>query len=273
MTFAELLATVPDVIWSGIIGAVLALMGVMLVNWSNTTRLKLQLAHDSDEKVRQRKAELRKDVYLTVVEEMVKASSHLGALPQANLSNDMMMPVQGFFAAAAKLQIVAETETAVLVGDLVSTYGELMFNVMGHAAPVQAARADADRDQKFYDKCQNEIARVLAAMKQHSESGSVDNEAFKRLNRSYEFATAQAEKYTLQQKEHLRQANFHQLSFLRALVPQMKTIGLKTMSVTVQIRRELELDTNQEALSAQFKTQWQRMDAVMENLFKSLERV
>ena len=51
MTFAELLATVPDVIWSGIIGAVLALMGVMLVNWSNTARLKLQLAHDSDEKL------------------------------------------------------------------------------------------------------------------------------------------------------------------------------------------------------------------------------
>lgn len=272
MTLAALLASVPDVIWSGIIGSVLTLLGVMLVNWSNTTRLKLQLAHDSEEKVRQRRAELRKGVYLSVVEEMVKASSHLASLPQANVSNDMMAPLQGFFAAAAKLQMVAETETAILVGDLVSTYGELMFSVMGLAAPVQAARADADRDRTFYDKCQSEVERLLAAMKQHNESGNADHEAFERLNRSYEFASSQAEKYSSQQSEHLQKATTHQLTFVRALVPQMKAVGLKTMNVSIQIRRELELDSDPEALSAQLKLQWQRMDAALENLLQSLER-
>ena len=272
MTIAALLASVPDVIWSGIIGSVLTLAGVMLVNWSNTTRLRIQLAHDSEEKLRQRRAELRKGVYLTAVEEMVKASSHLASLSQANVSNDMMAPLQGFFASAAKLQLVADTETAVLVGDLVSTYGELMFGVMALAAPAQTARADAERDRAFYDKSQSEVDRILAAMKQHNESGNVDQKAFERLERSYEFASSQTKKYSSQQSENLRHATAHQLNFVRALIPQLKTIGLKTMNVSIQIRRELELDTDPEAMTIQLKAQWQRMDAALENLLHSLER-
>ena len=58
----SLIATVPAVVWSGVIAAVLTLSGVFSSNWSNTYHLKLQLEHDSNEKAKERKATLRRDV-------------------------------------------------------------------------------------------------------------------------------------------------------------------------------------------------------------------
>jgi hypothetical protein len=82
MHIIDFLARVPDVIWSGLIASVVTLSGVMISNRSNTKRLIRQLAHDSQEKHKERFASMRRDVYLKAAEELAKVSSFFGRLPQ-----------------------------------------------------------------------------------------------------------------------------------------------------------------------------------------------
>src|SRR4051794_30236818 len=84
-TIVSLFQSVPDVIWSALIASLLTLSGVLVSNWSNTNRLKLQLQHDAHEKSKERVSTLRRDVYLRVAEELVRANAHLGSLPQLDL--------------------------------------------------------------------------------------------------------------------------------------------------------------------------------------------
>lgn len=103
------LQSIPDVIWSGLIASVLTLSGVLISNSSNTSRLKLQLQHDAGQKTTERIAALRRDVYLQAAEELTKANTYLGSLSQIDLAKtNASEGMQGFFGAAAKLQLVAE---------------------------------------------------------------------------------------------------------------------------------------------------------------------
>ena len=70
--------TIPDVIWSGLIASVLTLGGVLISNRSNSSRLKLQLRHDAEQKTTERTASLRRDVYLEAAEQLTKANAYLG---------------------------------------------------------------------------------------------------------------------------------------------------------------------------------------------------
>jgi len=110
------LKSIPDVIWSGLIASMLTLGGVLISNGSNTNRLKLQLQHDANEKTKERTATLRREVYLRAAEELVKANAHLATLPQLDLSKTNLGDgLQGFFSATARLQLIAEPKTALLV--------------------------------------------------------------------------------------------------------------------------------------------------------------
>src|ERR1051325_8996126 len=127
----EFLASVPPpVIWStvsGLIGAVIALIGalggVALSNVSHSKRLRIQLQHDAAENAKERKAQLRRDVYLVAVEEIAKVTSHLGSLAQVDVTTtNPADALKGFQGATAKLVLVAEPKTALLVSDLASKY-------------------------------------------------------------------------------------------------------------------------------------------------------
>lgn len=145
----SLLASIPGVIWSGVVGAALALCGVLVSNRGNTARLRIQLDHDAREKGKERTAALRRDVYQRVVEELVKANVHLAGLPSLDPTKvNIGEGLQGFFSTAARLQLVAEPKTALLMNTLVSEYGELLIDLMAELMPVHAAQSDiqiADR--------------------------------------------------------------------------------------------------------------------------------
>ena len=64
----DFLTSIPGTVWSGFIGALIALSGVLISNRNNTERLRIQLEHDAAEKQRERITALRRDVYLCAME-------------------------------------------------------------------------------------------------------------------------------------------------------------------------------------------------------------
>jgi hypothetical protein len=268
----EIFHSIPDVVWSGIIASVLTLSGVLISNRSNTSRLRIQLQHDSSEKARERTATLRREVYLLAAEELTKANSHLASLPQADLAKTNAADgLQGFFAAAAKLQLVAEPQTALLVNRLVGAYGELLLRLLERLMPLQKAKSDIAINDQLYNKAQSEIQRVLAEMAKFNESAQVNDLVFGALQRSCSAYQSQANDYAHASQAAWTEFNTLNVKFLRQLLSDMKLIGDQQIPVLVEIRRDLGLTADLEAMRSQMEEQWARMSSQIDNMISALQ--
>lgn len=265
------LQSIPSAFWVGIIGSISALAGVLLANKSNTTRLRIQLDHDSHEKSRQRLADLRKNVYLDAAEELVKANAYLGSLIQADLTKlDTPTQVQSFMAAAAKVQLVSSPATVTLVADLVATFSEALFESLVMLKPVQDARTGAKIADEFYEGRQTEIKKLLTEMRESGEAGRKDHESLARLNQQFDGVMKQSEEYADERSMHQKQMTISQLAFMRSFLPKIKAIGMKSALATAAIRRELDLDGESQFFEEQQKQQWTRIEAAIDGFAKSV---
>ena len=273
MTISSLISAVPDVIWSAVVASVLTLSGVLIANRSTTARFRLQLKYDAEEKARERKAILRREVYLQAAEESVKASNRLGSLPQADLSKtNLADECQGFFIAAAKVQLVSEPKTASVAGELATMYGELILKVLAKIMPLQSLRSDIAIRDAHYNRTQSEISRILAAMTQFNESKQSDANVFQALNRSFEFHQGQAVTFATERAALWEQHNSLHFAFVRYLLIEMKQLGQHQVQVMVEIRRELELDTNAAHFSHQMEMQWKRLSEQVDTFLEALAK-
>ena len=268
---ASLLASIPDVFWSGIIGAVLALSGVLISNRSNTTRLRIQLQHDANEKAKERTASLRREVYLRTVEELVKANSHLASLPnldptKVNLGDGL----QGFFSAAARLQLVAEPKTALLVNKLVGEYGEFVIDLLALLQPVHAARSDIQIADSHYTRVQSEVTRVLGELTKINESGNPNSAAFQGLGRSFDFHQGQSSKFASDSKAAWSRFNKANIVFQRAVITKLRDLAPRQVPVMIELRRDLGLNGQMDELEAQMRQQIQRMEDRFNALISAL---
>ena len=103
-----------------------------------------------------------------------------------------------------------------------------------------------------------------------NESGKPDPEQFAGLSRSFEFQREQAAKHAVAQQTALDQAKSLHLRFLTELLPSMKVIGMKTMTLSIEIRREFDVDSDSVAMEAELRAQWKRMDESVDSLLRGL---
>ena len=266
------LRSIPDVIWSGVIASVLALSGVLIANRSNTNRLRIQLQHDAAEKAKERTATLRREVYLRAAEELTKANSHLASLPQSDLAKtNAAEGLQGFFAAAAKLQLVAEPKTALLVNQLVATYGELLLRLLARLIPLQKARTDISINDGLYNKAQAEVTRVLAEMAKFNEAAQVSDAVFNALQRAFDSYQCQAETYAAERSASWDEFNRLNFEFCRQLLTDMRGLGEQQIPVLIEIRRDLGLTAELGAFREQMEAQWNRMSAQLDAMLRALQ--
>lgn len=264
--------SVPDVIWSGVIASILTLGGVLVSNRSNTKRLRIQLQHDAAEKSKERTATLRRDVYLQAVEELTKANNHLATLPQCDpTKTNLGDGFQGFFGAAAKLQLVAEPKTALLVNELVATYGEVVLRLMAQLSPLHNTRSDISINDDLYNKTQAQVDRVLAEMAKFNEAAQVDDAIFAALRRSFDGYQTQATKYATDRSAAWDKFNSLNVTFVKQLLKEMRAIGEQQIPVLIEIRRDLGLTTELDAFRRQMESQWNRMSVQLDALIHTLQ--
>ena len=272
MSICNLLSDIPDVVWSGITASLLTLSGVMLSNRDNTKRLQLQLQHDSDEKAKQRKADLRKDVYLHAAEEVVKANTYLSTIQKADLTkSNGAEGLQGFFSAAAKLQIICEVKTSLLVGELVGAYGALLFKLLLKARPIHNLQHSIKIRNDFYDQTQSQITRVLAEMTQFNEAGKTDTTIFAALNRSYEIFQGQSTNCNEERQKLYDQLNVLEFAFAREISEEMNQVNELIMNVMIEIRKELDFDGDMNLFIQQMHDQRRKSSEQLDSFLKGLE--
>lgn len=155
--FIDWFVSIPPIIWSGAIGALLAsamsYVGIRSANQSSLKRLHAQHQYDRDEAVKQRshdaqqkeedrKAAIRREVYTEAVEEVHAVLAVIGGLPMKPLNmskNNDSDGLQAFLKANAKVWLVAEVDAAHLSRELTSQMGEVYFKALSSAYPLRLA--------------------------------------------------------------------------------------------------------------------------------------
>jgi hypothetical protein len=272
----QLIQSVPDAVWSGLIASaltsILTIGGVLISNRSNTNRLKLQLQHDATQKSSERIAALRREVYLRAVEELTKANAYLAYLPQADFTKmNAGKGLQGFFAATAKLQLVAEPKTALLVNQIVAEYNELVLKLLGAVMPLQHLRSDITICSGLYEQAQSEIKRILSEMAKFNESAQTNEAVFRALQKAVSFHQAQAQQYSSERSEHWRNFNKLNAEFCRSFAREMQRLVEMQIPVLIAIRQDLGLTGELDAFKAQMQANADRMTKQIDTLINSLQ--
>jgi hypothetical protein len=272
MCISQFFQNVPDVIWSGIIASVLTLSGVLVANRSNTTRLKVQLTHDREEKAKERISSMRREVCLMAVEELVKINAFLGSLPQQDiLKNNLADGFVGFQSASARLQLVAEPKTTLLAMQLSAAYGELFIDLLQQIMILGNAKSDIQIADDLYIKANNEVQRILSAMTLQNETGVPDQQKFDALQRSLKFNQEQASKYSAALSAGWDKFNEGNNAFARHLLLRLRDIAPQQMKLTVEIRRDLGLLGDLFEVEAEMQKQLTRMEEKMNQFLQSVE--
>jgi len=257
---------VPDVVWSGVIASGITFFGVWISNRSNTDRLRLQLQNDTNEKAKQRRGDLRKTVYLEMVEQLVKANMHLAALPNLDLTTvNPADGLSGFSAAVAKLQLISTIDTGDLVSDLQAKHMALFMQAMVRSQALQRLKTDIDIQNDLYEHANMEVKRILAAMAAFNEAARKDGEIFAALNRSCEFQQKLAGQYAEKRAALWQERNAAHVEFSKFIITGAADLADSTVPATVAIRSELEIEGDGDDIELRLRKRATATRAAMES--------
>lgn len=263
---------VPDVIWSAIVASGITFLGVMLSNRSNTNRLVLQLNHDASEKSKEKTSNLRREVYLKVVEDIEVTNVHIGNLASRDLANlNLTSELQAITASIAKLKLVAEPETSKLAGDLSTEFGVLFFKLLPRLTAVQNARADIEINNSLYESSSAEASRVIQQMNKFHEEGRQDANIFQALQSSYEFNSSQAQQYADERAIAYDALLVGIHDFNTMLLPEMKELSKLQLKVMMAIRKDLGIACDEADFQRQLERQWAVMEAGYGDVMRDLK--
>jgi len=223
------------------------------------------LKHDSEEKSKQRKSDLRSDVYLKVAEELIKINMYLPSIPQLDFTKvNVSDAMRDFFSVATKLQMVAEVETSLKVIKLLGYYNELLIKIISKSIPIQQQQKDIANLTEQYVVVQSEINQILEVMANFNESVISNQVSFEIFTRSLERKQDETLKLKTKMENLSKQYKSVQLNFLKEFIPEIKIIGQLTVPLMVEIRREMDvggdIDTYMKHMEEQFSKSSAQLD-------------
>jgi hypothetical protein len=269
---AQSALSVPTVIWSGILASFISLAGVVLSNRNSIARLREQLQHDAREKHRDRLSDLREQVYLPLMDRLIKAQGHLGSLAAKDpTAPDFGEPIQAAIAELAKVQIVGARDTAAIAADLTATYSESLLRLLGAAVPLHELKTDIKIAGDMYDQQYAQGCRVLSEITAQNESGAPDPVRFAALQRSFDYYRDQYTQYATERDQVWQSYNAQNRQFMAAVLEETKTLSKMQAKLNFAIRSEVGLDTDMFELQRRLEESQLRAERAIDDLLEKLK--
>lgn len=268
----ELVKSIPVIMWSGVVGAFLALAGVMLSNSSGNRRLEIQLRHDAQERAKDKISNLRKEVYLKAVEDIALVNVQISTVANRDLTKlDIGAELQTISASMEKVRIVGEGLTAKVAEELGCAYGILIVSLLPKIVSVQSAQLDIDINDSGYNKAFAESTRVLGEIQRFNEAARQDVEIFQALQRSYQWFSNRSQEYLDARGLAYQQRDQKLREFSEALLPEMKEISKIQLKLIASIRGELGLPVDLPELQRRLERHWNVMAATYGDAMKGVQ--
>lgn len=274
MNLVEVLLEVPAPAW-GLAGAIVGVVGTLSASWlsnrSNDRRFSRQLSHDAEQKAKDRVGQLRRDVYLSAVDELVSVSAFMGRLATIDPTNTEALSsgFLGFMKATARVQAVANEITRRKVAELSGAYGRLYIELLADAAPAHLIKLDIDINRVSYAKLHAERMRLVSAMREENE-GVSSKFKFEALSSSFENTSRFIETVSREYVELSAKHNAALAAFAASTAAKIVCLSELQAEVSALLRSEFDLDADLESMKAEFRSQGEQARLASE---QHLERI
>lgn len=252
--------SLPTVIWSGIIAALISVGGVVLSNLSAARQLRMQLKHDTNQKLKDRLSFLRKEVYLQLYSDLTAMQGHLGALSEKDpASPEFAAPVQAANTQLAKVQLVGGNEVMKNASELQALYTESLFALMIAAKPLHELRTAIKLADQYYNQYLQEAQRVLNDITALNETGQPDPTKMAALKRSFDSFRTQYTNYANERSEFWDKYNNSQGEFVGAVKDQIARVAPTQARLMAALKNEIGIETDVSVLLSQIEANQARM--------------
>ena len=246
MNALTLLEKVPVTFWAVVVGSLFTVIGVVLTNWSNTRRLRLQLEHDRTLKDRERDLAMRRDIYLAAAEAISAGMAAIGRFGDLNVAHDkLLQPYTERAPAIAKVHIVANDNTiravVTFMEELTGAFLRLSTKRIRLAVLQQRLRPLQDQ----LELSSREQDRVLALMKEFNLAGITDEQRWGVLQQSFEFEGRQIEELLKEQGTLQTSLLPLQLSLVQESLVEVAALNGLLVPIVGFVRTELDLPFNE----------------------------
>jgi len=236
----------PPTLWPALAGGALTLAGVLIADFRNSRRQRLQHLFDADQKKLDRIVSLRRELYAPMADVIKEAISFLITPPKIKIVDkklqddfDITNPLGKLNSATAKLLIIAEPNTAILAQHLDLKFSEVRSKLIDAARPLKLAMTAAAASSILKDERDKDFDRVSAALDLHRESGKGRDHTWKALaetQKEYlkEFEEAEEQYHQLLKAEMAEKIRY--LKLVHELSPEIEDLSLRLL---VSMRSEL----------------------------------
>ncbi|SFI02956.1 hypothetical protein SAMN04515618_10887 [Collimonas sp. OK307] len=254
--------SIPVVIWSGALGAVIAsgisYFGVRSANKSSLARLRAQhdydrdeaqkqRAHDALQKEEDRKAAIRREVYTKAAEEVHAVLAAIGGFPVKPLdmsgSSDADA-LQSFLKANAKVWLVAEAEAAHLSRELASQMGELYHKTMASAYPLRLAFEPVWDINRQLVHAEGEVQRIRVKLAELNEQAA-DSSARQAAQNSWVMANDWVVALKKSRQRTIDSLASERLAHIRATFDDMQVVQKTIVKLVSSLRKEIHLPADE----------------------------
>ncbi|AMM14956.1 hypothetical protein AX768_13470 [Burkholderia sp. PAMC 28687] len=241
--------------------------GVVLSLTSSRKESKRDRQHAADEAHKERLATMRREVYLSGVEELIKAQNYLGTLPKQDFTNkNLFEGLLGLQIAVSKIGIVAEQDTALKARALAGRYSSFMMKSLHIMMPLMIAKSERDTADTNHTDSRAEVKRVLVQMGAFVESGIRDDGQLERLNNAFQMHQDWAKKHSEARDIANLKINEAEMDYVKVLRAESGTLASELDEIACLIRKELGVETDMSRFVAQTKDLQEKLNAVFDEV-------
>ncbi|MEK6314197.1 MAG: hypothetical protein V4807_07235 [Burkholderia gladioli] len=262
---------IPDVVWSGIVGSLITIAGVLVTNRGLSARHREQLRHTASESAKAREMDLRKEVYIPAIEAALMASGAIGTL--SDPASDTALIAERFSNAVAslgKVSSIAKPETVAKIGEFETALRDIYTRLLISRGPMMEAhnrwRAEAD----VYTRVVDDHRRWVTA---HTESflTPINEERNNIFTRQIEFLSSQMDHWRVKSETSKREEISRQIEFLLSTLPHAQQSAQASIEAAIAIRSEFSLtDDDLPAVRAAFENNRVRNHESIRRLVENL---
>lgn len=258
-----------SVVIGGGIGALGTLKAISLSNSNQEKNLSIRLEHESKEKLKQRKAELRREVYLEAAEAIAGVESFLGGLV-INIATDRDTPgqMESFSKAAAKVMLICENKTATAISNLELSFQGFEFDLRVLLIPLAEHRSERIRKEKEVAAIREEFVRLSKKIMEIQE-GSINSNGKEEPPIAHQRTIQTLYNATVRQHNRLNTQERKLASeIFKQVMPKYKALAFQSFDVTDLLRIELEGNRHPDEFRESFQ---KRFNETEEKFFKLLK--
>lgn len=227
----------------GMIGALSGLVGVLITNYFNNKNQNERFEFESNQKETERSFNLKKDIYLNAVDELIKIQSSLGQVP--NLEFDLKITNNQFFQfcySINRLQLIATVPTAKQAMQVMEVCSKLYFLMLKERKNLIDLTAESNAIKPYINVYEDEKNRVFRLITDNKLSKNYDHDLDRKFWEEYTNNETRRKDLVERHLNLIEESNLEIHRLNRIYINGIPTVISEINKLNVLIRKDISSD-------------------------------